>query len=91
MPYVHLLSPIETGRMPHWRSAIWAGLIAGLVFMMVEMLLVSLVGGMSPWGPVRMMSAILLGRDVLPPLATFDIGVAMAAMVVHFGLSLSTA
>lgn len=88
MPHVHVLSPIETGRMPRWGSAVWAGLIAGVVFMMVEMPLVYLVGGMSPWAPMRMMGAILLGRDVLPPPATFDIGVAMAAMVVHFGLSI---
>lgn len=33
-----------------WKAAVWAGLVAGLVFMMVEMLLVWLVQGMSPWG-----------------------------------------
>ena len=37
-----------------WKAAIWAGIIAGAVFMMLEMVLVGTVGGQSPWGPPRM-------------------------------------
>ncbi len=71
-----------------WKAAVWAGLIAGLVFMVLEMLLVQLVGGGSMWGPPRMMAAIVMGRDVLPPPATFAAGVFIVAMIVHFVLSL---
>ncbi len=88
MAHIHVLSRTEEARAPHWKSAIWAGLIAGVVFIMLEMLLVSLVAGGSPWAPVRMMAAILMGRDVLPPPATFDPGIVMAAMVVHFALAI---
>lgn len=70
----------------HFRAALWAGLIAGLVFMTVEMAML-LMMGQSPWGPPRMMGAIILGRDVLPPPATFDMGVMAAAMGVHLPLS----
>lgn len=42
------------------KAAVWAGLIAGLIFMMMEMILVWLTGG-SPWGPPRMMAAIVMG------------------------------
>lgn len=63
-----------------------AGLIAGAVFMMMEMGLVAMAGD-SPWGPPRMIAAIVMGEGVLPPPATFDLMILMAAMAVHFLLS----
>jgi hypothetical protein len=70
-----------------WSAVIWSGLIAGLVFLIAEMGLVTLMGE-SPWGPPRMMAAIVLGEGVLPPPATFDMAIVMVAMVLHFALSL---
>ena len=70
------------------RAAIWAGIIAGVVFMMLEMVLVATVGGGSPWGPPRMIAAIGMGKDVLPPPATFDLGVMIVAMAIHFVLAI---
>jgi hypothetical protein len=70
-----------------WRDAVWAGLIGGAAFMMLEMIVVPLFGGGSPWGPPRLIAAIIMGQGVLPPPATFDIGVLMGAMAVHFPLS----
>lgn len=87
MAHIHVLSHAEAARTPRWKAAVWAGLIAGVIFIMLEMLLVSLIAGGSPWAPVRMMAAILLGQGVLPPPATFDLGVAVAAMVVHSALA----
>lgn len=71
-----------------WRAAVWAGVIAGVVFMMAEMLLVMLFMGQSPWGPPRMIAAMLLGKDVLPPPASFDMGIMMTAMMIHVPLSI---
>lgn len=71
-----------------WKGGIWSGLIAGLVFLNLEMLMVRLIMGQSTWGPPRMIAAMVLGRDVLLPPATFDIGVVMAAMPVHFVLAI---
>lgn len=76
---------------PHaidWRAAAWAGLIAGIAFMMAEMLLVMLVQGESPWAPPRMIAAMVLGKGVLPPPASFDLTIMMAAMMVHLPLSI---
>ena len=70
-----------------WRNGAVAGLIAGLVFLVVELVLVPTVGGGELWGPPRMMAAIALGDGVLPPPATFDAGVVAVAMIVHFALS----
>lgn len=55
---------------------------------MVEMLLVWLVMGMSPWAPPRMMAAMVLGPEILPPPADFSLMAVMTAMVIHFPLSI---
>lgn len=70
------------------KDSVYAGLIAGLVMMMVEMIMVPLFLDGSPWGPPRMMGAIILGSEVLPPPATFDFGVVMAGVIVHLILSI---
>lgn len=71
-----------------WKGGIYAGLIAGLIFLILEMLMVPLFGDGSPWGPPRMIAAIVLGEGVLPPPATFDLGIVMVAMLLHFALSI---
>ncbi len=68
-------------------AAIKAGLIAGLVFLVMEMVLVATIGGGSPWGPPRMMAAIGMGNGVLPPPPTFDAGIVIVGIIIHFVLS----
>lgn len=70
------------------KAAIWAGIAAGIVFMMLEMMLVWLVQGQSPWGPPRMIAAMAMDQFVLPPPATFDATIMMVAMAIHMVLSL---
>lgn len=69
------------------KDAVWAGIISGLIFMMLEMILVPMFLGGSPWGPPRMIAAIILGKEVLPPPANFDFGVVMGAVMLHLVLS----
>lgn len=71
----------------NWKAGIAAGVIAGVVFLMLEMVLVWAVAGQSPWGPPRMMAAIVIGKGVLPPPADFNLVIMMVAMMVHFGMS----
>lgn len=71
-----------------WSAAVWSGFIAGLVFMALEMMLVPLLQGGSPWGPPRMIAAIGMGKEVLPPPATFDLVVFMVAMLIHLALAI---
>ena len=73
---------------PDWPAAVYSGLIAGAIFLMLEMIMVPLFLGESAWGPPRMIAAIVLGKDVLPPPATFHLGIFTAAMSVHFSLSI---
>lgn len=80
--------PSSISRGVSYKAAIWAGLVAGAVFMMLEMIMVPMFGGGSPWGPPRMIAAIAMGPDVLPPPATYDLTILMVAMAVHFVLSI---
>ncbi len=68
-------------------AAAKAGIVAGIVFLVLELLLVATVGGESPWGPPRMIAAIAMGKDVLPPPATFDLTIFVVAILVHLVLS----
>ncbi len=87
----HVQTGIFTGPAVHWRATVLAGLIAGAVFLMFEMAAVAMLLGMSPWAPPRMMAAIVLGQGVLPPPDTFDLGIVMVAMMLHFALSVGYA
>ncbi len=49
-----------------FKAAVIAGLIAGAVFMMLQMIMVPVFMNGSPWGPPRMVAAIILGKHVLP-------------------------
>lgn len=70
-----------------WKKGALAGIVAGIVFVALEMIAVGVIMGGSPWGPPRMMAAIVLGKGALPPPATFDAGIVFVGMVVHFALS----
>ena len=78
--------PIAVAPRINAKAALWAAIIAGIVFMMLEMMVPVFMGD-SPWGPPRMIAAIGMGKGVLPPPATFDAGIMMVAMLIHFGLS----
>lgn len=81
---------VSEHRFPILGSAIKAGLIAGLIFMAVEMALVWLAMGMSPFAPPHMIAAIAMGPDVLPGPNNppgGNLGVFTVAMLIHFALS----
>lgn len=69
-------------------AAVVAGLVAGAVFLVLEMIMVPVFLDGSAWGPPRMMAAIILGQGVLPPPATFSLGIFIVALVLHFVLSI---
>jgi hypothetical protein len=85
---------LRIGRFPidiEWNPAVWAALVSGTVFMVLEMILTPLVEGVSPWRPMHMIAGIALGGDAVPPqgvYAVFSWRVLTAALLVHFTLSL---
>ncbi len=72
-----------------WRAGALAGVIAGLVFVMFEMLGVMILQGASPWGPPRMIAAMALGPDILQGPPAFDMKILMAAMMIHLPMSIA--
>lgn len=72
-----------------WGTAVYAALIAGVTFLVVESIIATW-DGYSPWLPLRMIAAIALGTGVLPETG-FSLEVALAAFLIHFGLSIMTA
>lgn len=71
-----------------WSAVIYAGIISSIVFQALETAVIPLFGGGDPWGPVRMIAAMVLGQSVLPPPATFNPGLALIALVVDVGLAM---
>ena len=45
-----------------WSAAIWASVIGGLVFAALEVLMVALFQGKSPWAPLHMMAPLPSAR-----------------------------
>ena len=68
-------------------AALSASVIAGLVFAILDVGLGWALHGISPWTPLRMIGAIVLGPAVLSPPDTFDPAVALVAIFTHLMLS----
>ena len=73
-----------------WTAALWAGIIAGVVSTLVQALLWVSTGAFPSalFRDSRLAAAIVMGREVLPPPATFDLTVMLVAGCVHFALSI---
>jgi hypothetical protein len=70
-----------------WKAAVIAGIFDGAIFLLVLMVAYPLATGGSPWTVFRFIGAIVLGESVLPPPTTFDAGVVITAVLLHFILS----
>lgn len=77
-----------------WSAAIWAGLIGGLVFMIINVGAIPrfetgntlAIDGVSSWVIVRYIASVVLGEGVLAP-ATPNVGILLVAILVNFALS----
>lgn len=70
-----------------WRATLWAGLISGIIFLAINMVLTAMYVG-SPWVITRLIASIVMGEGVLPPPATFDPVVFAVSILVNFVLSI---
>ncbi len=77
-----------------WRAMIWAGIMAGIVSTLIEILLWLIFTDDFPailYRDARLTAAMVLGRSVLSPSATFDGGVMLIATLIHFMISIACA
>ena len=84
-------SGLEMEQIVDWRAATVAGLIAGSIFFVLQMIGRAFLVGGSLWIAPRYIAAIVLGEEVLPPPATFDLGIFVVAFVVNLVLSVAFA
>ena len=76
----------------HWRSAVLAGIAAGVVATLVQIILWWAASEPLPtmlFRDARLTAAIVIGRQALPPPATFDWSIMLVATLVHFSLSIA--
>ena len=69
-----------------FKSGIYAGLVAGFLFLALEMLMVSLILGGNAFEWLHMIAAVATGKDTLLP-GGFTVTETLAAAGVHLGLS----
>jgi len=77
-----------------WLAAFYAGIAAGVFSTIAQILLWWLFWDALPsilYRDTRFAAAILLGEEVLPPLATLDWQIIFIATGIHFGLSITYA
>jgi hypothetical protein len=70
-----------------WRAAIIAGIVAGVVFLMVNMWLASAYLGNANL-PLQLSAALVLGKSVLPPAVQIAASAYLVGLVVHFALAI---
>lgn len=77
-----------------WRAMIWAGVMAGIASILIEILLWLVFTDDLPsilYRDARLTAAMVLGGSVLRPPATFDAGVMLMATLIHFMISITCA
>lgn len=81
-------------RQSGWRATIWAGVIAGILATLIQVLLWLAFTDDFPgilFRDARLTAALALGSSVLSQSATFDAGIILTATLVHFALSIAYA
>jgi hypothetical protein len=81
-------SSVRMRQVVDWRASIWAGLLAGSTFLLLNVLATPLAIGGNGWVMVRLIASIPLGEGILTPLASYDLNALLAAFVTHYVLSI---
>jgi hypothetical protein len=76
-------------RQPDWPAACVAGLVAGAVAMIIDLLWTTLMQAGNPWHTSHLVAAMLLGPDLLQgPTQAFHANVVAVALLIHYGLGI---
>lgn len=73
------------------KALVLSALAAGTVFLFLELLVTRYILGVDPGVMIRMIAAITQGSAVLPPPEGADVSVTLAAVILHFVMSLTYA
>lgn len=75
-------------RITRWGKGAVAGLIAGALFITVEMFLMGALGNGNIWDPVRLSASITLGNRAVATSTPFTFDIFFVGMLMHFVLSI---
>lgn len=64
---------IEMRQVMDWSAALWAGIIAGVIFFLLNIFFVPFILGGNMWIIIRLFASIFLGEGILAPPATFNL------------------
>ena len=84
---LHMHTHHLESRAPDWAAAVVSGFVGGAVLMVLELLWSSLIAGTSPWEMSHMISAIVMGPDVLQS-TDFSLSVVATALITHYVLGI---
>lgn len=85
---IHTYSHRWAHRMPDWPAAAVAGLAAGAILMVLELIWSILIVGNDPWMTTHMVAAIVTGPDALQ-VTDFSLRLTAAALVTHYVLGIA--
>jgi len=83
---------VATSPFINGRAVIYAGVTAGILSTIFQLLLWWIFFDALPellYRDARLAAAIVMGRSILPPPATFDLSMMLAATAIHFTLSVT--
>ena len=69
-----------------WSAAIWAGILSGFVFLLLNIFLSPFMMGGNAWVMVRLLASVTMGEGILAPPATFHLAALCVAVVTNFFL-----
>ena len=78
----------ERKRITRWGKGAVAGLIAGALFITVEMFLMEAFGRGNMWDPLRLSASITLGDRAVATSTPFTFDILFVGMLMHFVLSI---
>ena len=81
-------STVRMRQIMDFSAAIWGGIVGGLAFLMVQIVMSTWLLSSSIWVPFRWNASIIMGPAVLPPPADFAFGPVLVGLIVHFALSI---
>ena len=70
-----------------FRQAVYAGILAGIISLVFAMTGFHVFTDNTLWAFPRISAAIVMGKDVLPPAATFDLGIILTGVIVNLAFS----
>jgi hypothetical protein len=79
---------LDDGMLVDWQAVFRAAMIAGTVYLLLNLFVAPAIMGGSFWISVRLVASMVLGQQILAPPATFDALALVTGIVVHYALAL---